>query len=571
MRLRQSNAVLFDRTTVITWLPRALAAAAMVVVQARVDTFLFVWCLSGQSTIDDAILEAGDYCTLQPPIAAVAGDGSLLCHFADTAACIVSDCALNDPDWDAFCAVRGPLRCSRVDRAAVGAPAHDAPLDDFPSEADQATGCVLLISTPSGSKAGAVGTAAPLVVSADGAADTAGIALHSLIAQPPASGDSATSQVTEALIGPVMKVRDSDKTLASTDDDAEGYHEHKIPVLTVHHFLFQPEEDGCLSDLALRCLRSWSYGHRQIVWHDFDGSFATRAVSRCEWRSADAIVSKDMVANVAENAGLQAARLTFANRVLQICGGVFSDLDVFWSGRRLPLPPAGPNSLLVVADLKCGGRQLLFARSRSPLISPSPSGVTGKAGIAPLVVSASGRHEDLSTTSSVAEYFQGWESVHLDKAVCCLVVDTIQGCEAAGARPHCFLPSDMEAEARSRAVLAVEEMAPTLRSLVGDSSGLRVQADVFDALYVRGRWDAVPLGTPAAIAIALVAAMPRYCTNPEDGAPVVMDRLSDVLAPAQAVQLVHQVRAVLPRVTVLVINHLNYIPAARGVDYGVPC
>ena len=74
MRLRRSNAVLFDKTAVITWLPHALAAEAMDVVQARVDTFLFILCLSGQSAIDDVILEAADYCMLQPPIAAVAGD-----------------------------------------------------------------------------------------------------------------------------------------------------------------------------------------------------------------------------------------------------------------------------------------------------------------------------------------------------------------------------------------------------------------------------------------------------------------------------------------------------------------
>ena len=129
----------------------------------------------------------------------------------------------------------------------------------------------------------------------------------------------------------------------------------------------------------------------------------------------------------------------------------------------------------------------------------------------------------------------------------------------------------MEAEARSRAVLAVEGMAPALRALIGDSLAFRVQADVFDALCVRGRWDVVPLGTPAAIALAHVAAiMPRFCTNLEDGVPVVMDKLCDVLAAAEAVQLVHQVRAVLPRARASVINRFNIIPAARGVDYVVP-
>ena len=85
---------------------------------------------------------------------------------------------------------------------------------------------------------------------------------------------------------------------------------------------------------------------------------------------------------------------------------------------------------------------------------------------------------------------------------------------------------------------------------------------------------------PAAIAVALVAVMMfKYCTRPEDCVQAFVGKLCDVVVSqcgSQALQLVGstplllQVRTVLPKARAFVLNHFNVIPAARGVDYGVP-
>ena len=166
----------------------------------------------------------------------------------------------------------------------------------------------------------------------------------------------------------------------------------------------------------------------------------------------------------------------------------------------------------------------------------------------------------------------------MESTGCCMVVHTIQECQAAEealqsavvAKPRCFIPADVEAAARSNAALAVENMAPALRALLGDSLGLRTQADVLDALSVRGRWDVAPLGTPEVVAVALVAAvLPKYCTDPDTFTPGLVDKLRDGLAGSPATPWIQQVRSILPRVRAFALNQLNVIPAARGVDYGV--
>ena len=526
--------VLFDKTTTIAWLPNAIAMEAL---RPRVDTLLFVWCLSGQGSIGGVSLESCDYCMLKQPIASVAGDCSLLCHFADVAACRISDLRLNDPAWESFCETRKKVRRRGMHTgAAASAPGVSA-------------------------------VTALLAASASGAAQEAG----QLAVSPTASKNSPDRFHDEGLLQATGQAGCSESAAAIADCFEDEYHEHPIPVSTVHHVMLDAEDEH-LSDLALRCLRSWAYGHRQVVWHFFGESYETPAVSWCEWRAADAIASKDELVKAAKEGGLSGARLAFASRVLQSCGGAFSDLTVFWLGRRLP--PASPHSLSLSVDHSgCGVPRVLFARSRSPSKGPSFAAKLAAAG----------------DVAQLAKYVRGWGRWHLEKVVgCWMVVDTVEQCQLAEAallsavaeHPSRFLPGDAHAEARRRARSTVGVIAPLLRAMIGDSIALRVQADVLDALYLRGRWDVVPLGMPAAIAVALVAVMMfKYCTRPEDCVQAFFGKLCDVVVSqcgSQALQLVGstplllQVRTVLPKARAFVLNHFNVIPAARGVDYGVP-